>query len=48
MKVLLQKSFDEMYWAQTYEIRHFDIAKKMQTVSMKANWPLLFTKKGVI
>lgn len=48
MKVLLQKKFDQINWAQTYEIRHLDIAKKMKMVSLHSQWPCLFSIKGVI
>lgn len=48
MKVQLQKKFDEMQWAQTFEIRQLDIAKKMRMVTMKSHWPYLFNIKGVI
>ena len=48
MKELLKKSFNEIYWANTFDIRHSDISKGMVAVSLKSNWPFLFTEQGVI
>ena len=47
MKEKLKKKFDSIYWAQTYEIRRADIIR-LPTISIKSQWPLLFTEEGVI
>lgn len=48
MKILLQRRFDSVYWAQTFDSRQLDLTKGWRMVTMKKNWPFLFTKQGVI
>lgn len=48
MKQKLKKKFDDEMWAETFDIRRDDLGKNMTTTALKSNWPLLFTKQGVI
>ena len=47
MKEKLKNQFDEMYWAQTSDLRRADLAKNLPRVSLRAQWPKLFSMQGV-
>lgn len=47
MKEKLKKNFNEIYWAQTSEMRGADIKKRLPAISLHSHWPSLFSKQGV-
>ena len=47
MKEKLKKKFDALLWTQTFELRALDMAKNLPTISMKNQWPGLYTIEGV-
>ena len=47
MKEKLKTKYDALYWAQTHEARMDDLSK-LSSISMKSNWPMLFTQEGVL
>lgn len=47
MKVMLKQKFDAIYWAETFEMRQLDISKKLPTISLRSQWPFLYSEQGV-